>query len=127
MEAFDKQLAEEDRKALLYADNFAGHRTTLNLQNIELKFLPANSTSLSQPLDQGIIKVLKFHYRKLLLDDRILKMDSGKTGKSLEIDLLDAVRMLVQAWEKVTSQTIRNCFRHARFLNDVNVLIVYKY
>lgn len=100
---------------MLYVDNFSGHKTTLNLENIELKFLPPNTTSLSQPLDMGIIKNVKFHYRRLLLRDRISKLDGGKSGKDLEINLLEAVRLLDNAWTHVTAKTIRNCFRHAKF------------
>jgi len=48
---------------LLLLDNCTTH-PKLNLQNIDFKFLPLKTTSLIQPLDQGIIKTIKTYYRK---------------------------------------------------------------
>lgn len=55
------------RTILLLMDNFPAHIEGANLApppNIRIQWLPANSTSLYQPLDQGIIQNLKTHYRK---------------------------------------------------------------
>ena len=51
----------EKRKVLLLLDNFSGHFTSANeeLTNVKLCFLPPNTTSKLQPLDQGIIASLK--------------------------------------------------------------------
>jgi hypothetical protein len=108
---------------LLYLDNFSGHKTEQHLENIEIKFLPANTTSLSQPLDQGVIKNLKFHYRRFLLRDRIAKLERNQ---DIEINLLEALRMVKNAWASVTEETIRNCFRHAGFSQEVCFLIDFK-
>jgi hypothetical protein len=57
-----------ERKVLPTMDNFSAHKSaveeTLLLANIQILFLPANSTSLYQPLDQGIIQNFKTHYRQ---------------------------------------------------------------
>ncbi|XP_025190990.1 tigger transposable element-derived protein 6-like [Melanaphis sacchari] len=72
-------------------------------------------TSVVQPMDQGIIKNFKHHYRTPLVLN--LLQDGGK------IDILQANRMSKNAWEQVTSETIANCFRKAGFLsgNSENV------
>ena len=57
----------QDRHILLFLDNAPCHPPVDSLTNIKLVFLPANTTSILQPLDQGIIQNLKLHYRKLLL------------------------------------------------------------
>lgn len=69
-------------------------------------------------MDQGIIQNLKVHYRKLLLRQRILAIDSGT---EFSFNLLDSVYLLRQAWNNVTATTISNCFRHAKFTFDQKV------
>lgn len=46
-------------KVLLLIDNAPGHPWDLQYENVEVKFLPKNTTSLLQPLDQGIISTPK--------------------------------------------------------------------
>ena len=57
-------------KVVLLMDNFSAHDVALRQinasdihpQNTRVVYLPANSTSRSQPLDQGIINAWKLHY-----------------------------------------------------------------
>ena len=72
------RLCLQGRRVLLCLDNFSGHPPELQLDNIQLIFFPPNMTSNSQPMDQGIIKNLKRHYKKFLLRRRIEAMDMGK-------------------------------------------------
>jgi len=87
-------------------DNFKCHEVQVELPNIDILFLPPNSTSRSQPLDQGIIYNLKMFYKKKLVSQY------WSTAVK-EINLLTAVRLLRDSWNQVTPQTIRNCFQHA--------------
>lgn len=66
-------------------------------------------------MDQGIISNLKVHYRRLLLKERIGKLDEGK---EFESTLLQALRMLKKGWASVKPETIKNCFRHAGFAKN---------
>ncbi|GFU97544.1 tigger transposable element-derived protein 1 [Trichonephila clavipes] len=52
-----------DFKVLLIVDNAASH-PQLEHPNVQLVFLPANTASLIQPLDKGIISTLKKYYIK---------------------------------------------------------------
>ncbi|KAG7296602.1 hypothetical protein JYU34_020412 [Plutella xylostella] len=97
----------EGRKILLVVDKCPAHPFISNLQNIELAFLPLNSTSVLQPMDQSVIKSLKGHYRRKLLME--LVESEGKTS----VNMLHAVTFLSKAWEEVTPTTIHNSFRHA--------------
>eukprot|EP00731_Ephydatia_muelleri_P001316 Em0001g1316a len=65
-----------------------------------------------QPCDQGIIQSLKVHYRHQLLKKVVQSMDSGV---ELKITVLDAMQWLKFAWDKVTPETIKNCFHHCNF------------
>ena len=68
---FDNQV--EGRKVVLLIDGFSVYKTGLDLllesnptglRNTTVIFLPTNTTSICQPLDQGIIRAWKTHYRK---------------------------------------------------------------
>lgn len=58
-------------KALLLLDNAPSHPGIATLvckdSNITAMFLPPNTTSLFQPMDQGVLEALKRRYRKALL------------------------------------------------------------
>ena len=58
----DSMMRRENRKIVLLADNATSHKTgetIAKLTNVRIYFLPPNTTSVLQPLDQGIIHNLK--------------------------------------------------------------------
>ncbi|GFU68413.1 tigger transposable element-derived protein 1 [Trichonephila clavipes] len=59
-----------DFKVVLIVDNAASH-PQLEHPNVQLVFLPPNTTSLIQPLDQGIIATFKKYYIKTTDNDII--------------------------------------------------------
>ena len=61
---FDNQFEKENRKIALIIDNCAAHPEIGGLKAIDFFFLPPNTTSASQPMDQGVICSLKVRYRK---------------------------------------------------------------
>nr|XP_037276006.1 tigger transposable element-derived protein 6-like [Rhipicephalus microplus] len=109
---WDERLGKQNRKICLVLDNCAAHHTTVVLKNIELCFLPANTTAVVQPLDQGVIMNFKSGYRKRVIDRILLNMSMKR---ETTIDLYMAIEMLQAAWIAVTASTIANCFRHASF------------
>ena len=52
----DGKFLRENRKTALIIDNCPAHPTIDNLSNVRLIFLPPNTTSVSQPVDQEVIK-----------------------------------------------------------------------
>ena len=67
---------------ILFMDN-AGchpHELTDQFSIIKIIWLPANTMSKLQPLDPGIIKNFKAHYRKLLLRYVLSKIDECYLG-----------------------------------------------
>ena len=63
---WDSRLDRENQKTFLLVDNCTAHSKVSTLKNIQLEFLPHNTTSLIQPMDQEIIKNLKSFYQKKL-------------------------------------------------------------
>ena len=63
LKKFDKRMGRKGRKVLLFLNNATSH-SNVQLCNKKLKYLPANATSILQPLDQGIILAMKQKYRK---------------------------------------------------------------
>ena len=113
--ALDKEMVKKKRKICLLMDNCSAHNVKdLKLEAVEIVFLPPNTTSAVQPLDQGIIRNLKHFYRKRSLQKIISAIDNddgataGTVAKS--INVLDAVNFIAAAWSNVTPETIQNCF-----------------
>ncbi|KAH9367300.1 hypothetical protein HPB48_011925 [Haemaphysalis longicornis] len=92
-------------------DNCSANQTTCELDNIELKFLPPNTTARLQPLDRST-KPFKVGYRRRLLDRLLMNL---RVGTELKVDQLGAIHMMTGAWNSV-KQSVANCFRKAGFL-----------
>ncbi|XP_046548899.1 tigger transposable element-derived protein 4-like [Haliotis rubra] len=100
------------RRIVLIVDNCPAHPDVDNLKAIRPVFLPPNTTSKTQPMDQGVINNLKVHYRKQLMTKFIKAIDKEE---SVSITVLDAMQHLRQAWDCVQPQTINKCYLHAGF------------
>lgn len=107
----DKDMGKQNRKILLFIDNCSAHDIP-PLKYVTVKFLPANTTSKLQPLDQGIIKNFKTFYRKEIVREIIAGIEDGK---KTSITMLHAVRMADKAWKNVSRETIVNCFKSCGF------------
>ena len=61
----DAKFMKENKKVILFIDNCSAHYPySNNFINIQIVFLPPNTTSVTQLLDAGIIKNMKHFYRK---------------------------------------------------------------
>lgn len=118
--AWDRELTKKNKKILLLVDNCPAHPHIADLRSVTLVFLPPNTTSVLQPMDQGIIRALKSHFRKNLVLKIIQCLDGG--GASIaqypKINVLDAILMIHDAWIKLTQRTISNCYKHAGFVRS---------
>ncbi|XP_072145362.1 tigger transposable element-derived protein 6-like [Dermacentor andersoni] len=110
----DARMRAANRRILLVLDNCAAHPVDTSwLQNVKVIFLPPNCTSHLQPLDAGIIRNMKFHFRSLLIRRFLAKID--RKDASLKVDLLDAIHFLAMSWDRVKPETIANCFKKCGF------------
>lgn len=104
---WDTEIRLKERRIILLINNSPTHTNIPNLTNIKLVFLPPNAASSLQPLHQGIIRTFKTYYRRELL---FLLNNRTKKELDLKVKVLDAIRMMNDAWYDVTSECIRNCF-----------------
>ncbi|XP_071497551.1 tigger transposable element-derived protein 6-like [Diadema antillarum] len=109
----DLKFTAEGRKVLLLVDNCSAHPRITGLQSTELSFLPPNTTSHLQPMDQGVIMSFKTHYRRRLVKSLLQSYEAGNTPQPVSVK--DAIQMIHGAWQQVTSTCIANCFEKAGF------------
>jgi hypothetical protein len=117
----DKSISKQHRKIALIVDNCPAHPHNLQpkLKSINLVFFPPNMTSKLQPMDQGIIKNIKCHYRKRILKKFIREIDKNQHVDKISINLYECISILAKVWTyDVTEKTIRHCFSTAGFSSD---------
>ena len=121
IQQWDAELKEKKQKILLFQDNFSGHIVPPNLQNIRVENFEPNLTVHVQPKDQGIIRCFKAHYRKRFIQHAIDRYNEGITPAEIyNINQLQAMQMAEAAWHDVDTTTIRNCWRKAGILPEIN-------
>ena len=113
----------KNRNVILLLDNAPCHPPDLEgkFSNIKVCFSPKNITSRLQPLDVGIIQNFKVKYRKLLLKSVIFRINYKKTATEMvkEVDILEAVRWISEAWSMVSEDTIQKCFQKCGFIREI--------
>jgi hypothetical protein len=113
-------MASKDRQILLLLDNCSAHDIgKLPIySNITIKYLPPNTTPKLQPMDRGIIRAFKAYFKSQLLSFLIAKIEINDMNASeavKRISPIDALMWTKLVWDKVTAQTIINCYKHAGF------------
>ena len=100
-------------------DNCPAHPSIDNLVSVDLIFLPPNTTSKLQLMDQDVIRSLKAYYKSLSVRNLIEAIEKNKPLP--EFSILVAMRMLEVAWEKVIKETVVNCFAKAGISKEKQV------
>jgi hypothetical protein len=108
-------MIKEQRHILLLVDNFSAHKISYTPRNICIEFFEANMTSFVQPLDAGIIRCFKAHYRSRLCSRALLLDDAGESN-IYKLNLLEAIMMAREAWDEVTAETIQHCWDHTKII-----------
>ena len=114
LKKLDSKMGKAGRKIAMIVDNCTAH-PHVELDNIELFFLPPNTTSHTQPMDANIIRNLKCHYRRILSTRRL---QAAEQNTDMKWDLLDCLLAVRFAWGMVTDVTIRNCYRKVQFVSE---------
>lgn len=110
------QMMRENRKILLFLDNATSHKP-MCLSNIKLVFFPPQTTSVLQPLDQGVIKAAKVYYRQKVLSRLCREMQTVSNISELvkTITVLDAVSWIASSVKSITAKCVAGCFKNAGF------------
>ncbi|GBM59810.1 hypothetical protein AVEN_10018-1 [Araneus ventricosus] len=77
-------------------------------------FLPPNTTSKLQPMDQGVIQNFKIHCRKRIVRKVITALENNQSMP--KINLRESIAEISKTWNyDVTDRTIRNSFAKVGF------------
>ena len=130
-----REHAKNGEKVALLLDNFSGHDQLCSDPNeqVDVFFFPPNLTSIYQPLDQGIISVVKTRYKSRMLAALVNAFDDyenlkqaaatvarGRTGLAYADPphVLDAAKILSECWNELAEKSIQGCWRRARCLPE---------
>ncbi|XP_066590615.1 jerky protein homolog-like [Prorops nasuta] len=101
-------------KIILLVDNCPAHKVPeiMNIEDssIEVIFLPPNTTSILQPMDQGIIEKFKRCYRHRMLRT-ILKHPVGVSQFYMDFDIKDCIDLVKESWDCLTRENICKSWR----------------
>lgn len=114
---FDERMQKEKRKIMIILDNCSAHTITYKPKNIEIQFLPKNSTFVSQPLDLGIIASFKTRFSNIQSEQILLKLDKVTNAEKLykDLNVKDAIYFTYIAWKEITPEIIQNCWKAAGY------------
>jgi len=106
-----KRNKPDQKKNILLIDSAPAHTGSdkWEYNNLVIRFLPVNCTSHLQPLDAGIIRSAKAHYKRELVL-RTLQMHEIEQNVP-PLDIKEAIYIFARAWKAVTKETIKNCWR----------------
>ncbi|XP_023220465.1 tigger transposable element-derived protein 1-like [Centruroides sculpturatus] len=100
-------------KVMLIIDNAPGHppATLTNFDpRVKVVFLPPNTTSLLQPMDQGVTKTFKAYYtrRSFAHLHEAMRQNNELFVKDFwkQFNVLDAERIIGQSWNEVSQKTL---------------------
>ena len=69
-------------------------------------------------MDQGVVRSTKAHYRAMTVQKFIEAIDAKKPLPNITI--LDAIHLLVAAWDRVSKEKAQNCFRKVGLLQETH-------
>ncbi|XP_018494810.1 uncharacterized protein LOC108864181, partial [Galendromus occidentalis] len=104
---FGRDMGSENRRVLLLIDNCSAHMALSHLTHVRVENFPPNCTSVIQPLDLGIIRAAKANYRKALVRQILVDLETGNESK---IDVRAAMDMTAHSWSEIESTSIQNCW-----------------
>ncbi|XP_004082589.1 tigger transposable element-derived protein 1-like [Oryzias latipes] len=103
-----------DFKVLLLIDNAGGFADDLSHDGVQIEFLPPNTSSLIQPMDQGIIRTFKALYTRNTLQHLVDAMDSDQNFSFKdywrEYTIASCLQHIQRAHQEMKSETLNGCW-----------------
>ena len=110
------RLKEQNFKVLLIVDNCPGHPDALRCahENVQVEFLPKNTTSLIQPLDQGVIAVFKAKYISRNFSNLLKAIDED--GEDLKawwkkFNIAHCIQLVKTCHDELTTKCVNSCWK----------------
>jgi hypothetical protein len=106
-----------DFKVLLIIDNAPGHPEALRFAhpNVEVIFLPLNTTSILQPPDHGVIRCFKATYMRFMFSRIHSAMDADPNLDVMEcwksFNTADCITYIKKAMDEIKPETVNACWR----------------
>ena len=116
MTKFNNQTRIAGRHVLYECDNVSSHQVKEH-SHIKFLMLPPNSTSILQPLDQGILPPVKRRYKKKLAERYLISVKNNKDANLLlkQLDIVAVMNMVLHSWKETSSTIVQNCFCRVGF------------
>jgi hypothetical protein len=116
LKVLNRKIKNLNRKIILFLDHATCH-PDIGLTNIQLSFLPPNTSSVCKPLDLGVIKAFKAQYRKKLLRHILANLDNASSSSELtkRVTVLDAVSRIISAQNAIEPAVVTKRFWKAGF------------
>ena len=107
-------------KILLLLDNAPGHPKVEELPhpNVKIHYLPANTTSILQPMDMGVISTFKKLYLRNTFREALLATDPINPKRiSLPefwkgFNVLNCIEHAYRAWDSISEHTMKSMWKN---------------
>ena len=127
---FNRQPLLAQRKVVLILDNATCHPKSIidSFSQINIIFLPKNTTSRLQPYVAEIIQNFKVKYIKRLVKYILARINEYSSATQIikDVNILMAIRWAQEAWKEVTETTIKNCFEKSGIIKNYDLMEIEK-
>lgn len=106
----NRQCRASNRVISIIMESCPAHSCSEDFSNVELVFLPSDTSSRLQPVERGVIHALKSLYRRSVLERLV---DALEAGRSYEVTLHEAMELLQRAWKEIKVELIIESFKLA--------------
>lgn len=105
------EASNRSQNLVMKLDNASAHSQDVaeEYPHIQIIFLPPNTTSVLQPMDQGVIAAYKSYYLRKTLNNAIASFSESSESVTTfwrNISIEDAVQAIGESWNEVKQSTM---------------------